>query len=81
MGDGYFWGGSSTPLKKIDRPTLVIASAESPLLDVQKEMAEAISGARWVVVSGAGHALFIDEPGQFDDELARLLKTVGQPAP
>lgn len=68
-------------MKKIDRPTLVIASAESPLLDVQKEMAEAISGARWVVVSGAGHALFIDEPGRFDDELARLLKTVGQPAP
>jgi non-heme chloroperoxidase len=68
-------------LKKIDRPTLVIASAESPLLDVQKEMAEAISGARWVVVSGAGHALFIDDPEKFDDELARLLKTVGQPAP
>jgi non-heme chloroperoxidase len=68
-------------LKKIDRPTLVIASGESPLLDVQKEMAEAIPGARWVVVSGAGHALFIDEPEKFDDELAQLLKTVGQPAP
>jgi hypothetical protein len=32
-------------------------------------------------VPEAGHALFIDEPGKFDDELARLLKTVGQPAP
>jgi hypothetical protein len=38
-------------LKRIDRPTLVIASGESPLLDVQKEMAERIPGARWVVVS------------------------------
>jgi non-heme chloroperoxidase len=68
-------------LKKIDRPTLVIASGESPLLEVQKEMADTIPGARWVVVQGAGHALFIDDPEKFDDELAQLLKTIGQPAP
>ena len=68
-------------LKKIDRPTLVIASAESPLLQVQKEMAEAISGARWLMVPDAGHALFIDQPEKFDDELTQLLKTVGRPAP
>jgi non-heme chloroperoxidase len=67
-------------LKKIDRPTLVIASAESPLLEVQKEMAETIPGARWVVVPDTGHALFIDAPERFDDELAQLLKVVAQPA-
>jgi non-heme chloroperoxidase len=63
-------------LKKIDRPTLVIASAESPLLQVQKEMANAISGARFVVVEGAGHALFIDQPQKFEEELTRLLQHV-----
>jgi len=65
-------------LKKIDRPTLVIASAESPLLDVQKEMAEAIPGARWVTVQDAGHALFIDQPEKFDAELTQLLQAVAQ---
>lgn len=63
-----------------DRPTLVIASVESPLLEVQKEMAETISGARWVVVPDTGHALFIDAPERFDDELAQLLKVVAQSA-
>ena len=61
-------------LKKIDRPTLVIASAKSPLLEAQKEMAGAIAGARFVTVAGAGHALFVDEPQQFDDALRDLLR-------
>jgi non-heme chloroperoxidase len=68
-------------LKKIDRPTLVIASAESPLLDVQKEMAEAIPGARWVVLQDAGHALFVDQPEGFNAELTQLLQLAAQPAP
>jgi non-heme chloroperoxidase len=65
-------------LRKIDRPTLVIASSESPLLDVQKEMAKAIPGARWVAVQDAGHALFIDQPEKFDAELTQLLQVVAQ---
>ena len=63
-------------LKKIDRPTLVIASADSPLLDVEKEMADAIPGARWVVVQDAGHAVFIDQPEKFDAEMTRLLERI-----
>lgn len=35
-----------------------------------------IPGARRVVVQGAGHAPFIDEPLEFDDALSRLLQTV-----
>jgi len=61
-------------LKEIDCPTLVIASASSPLLETEKEMAESIPGARWFVVPGAGHALFVDDPEVFDDHLALLLK-------
>lgn len=69
------FGVDRTPaLQKIDRPTLVIASSKSPLLETQKEMAAAIAGARFVTVEGAGHALFVDEPQQFDDALRQLLK-------
>ena len=61
-------------LNRIDRPALVIAAASSPLLPQQKEMAAAIAGARLVVVEGAGHALFIDQPQQFDQALTQLLQ-------
>ncbi|HEY0281367.1 MAG TPA: alpha/beta hydrolase [Rhizomicrobium sp.] len=61
-------------VNKIDRPTLVIASSTSPLLDAQKDMAAAIPSARWIVVPEAGHALFIDEPDIFDRELTALLE-------
>ena len=61
-------------LNRIDRPALVIAAASSPLLQQQKEMAAAIAGARLVLVEGAGHALFIDQPQQFDQALGQLLQ-------
>ena len=61
-------------LKKIDRPTLVIASAGSPLLEAQKEMAQEISGERLVVIEGAGHAVFIDDPQKFDEAVSQLLQ-------
>ncbi|RDS82392.1 alpha/beta fold hydrolase [Dyella psychrodurans] len=60
-------------LQKIDRPAWVIASANSPLLDAQKEMATAIRGAHLVVVPNAGHAVFVDDPQTFDKALGDLL--------
>ena len=60
-------------LAKINRPTLVIASAESPLLEAQRSMAHEIAGATFLSIRGAGHALFIDDPETFDRALARLL--------
>lgn len=53
---------------------LVIASAESPLLDVQKEMAASIRGATWVAVPRAGHAVFADDPATFNHALEELLR-------
>jgi len=64
-------------LAKIDRPALVIASAQSPLLEAQKEMADAIKGARFVAVENTGHALFVDDPQAFDAELTTLLGGIG----
>jgi non-heme chloroperoxidase len=60
-------------LQKIDRPAWVIASANSPLLDVQKEMAANIHGAHLVVVPNVGHAVFVDDPASFDKALGELL--------
>jgi non-heme chloroperoxidase len=63
-------------LVKIDKPTLVIASAESPLLKAQQKMAASIHGAQFVAVSGVGHALFVDDPKTFNVSLERLLASI-----
>lgn len=60
-------------LAKIDRPTLVIGSAESSLVEAQKKMAAAIPGAELLLVNGVGHAVFVDEPEIFAQALERLL--------
>jgi non-heme chloroperoxidase len=60
-------------LAKIDRPTLVIGSAESSLADAQKRMADAIPGAELLLLKGVGHAVFVDEPDIFAQALERLL--------
>lgn len=61
-------------LAKIDRPTLVIGSAESPLADAQRKMAAAIPGADLVMIEGVGHAVFVDEPEIFARALERLIR-------
>jgi len=63
-------------LAKIDRPALVIASAESPLLESQRRMAAAIPGSTFVSVAGAGHAVFVDDPQAFDKSLQALLDSI-----
>ena len=60
-------------LTRLDRPTLVIASADSPLLEAQKGMASSIPGARFVAVPETGHAVFVDSPGAFNRALQELL--------
>ncbi|GGA21750.1 alpha/beta fold hydrolase [Dyella nitratireducens] len=61
-------------LQKIDRPALVIASANSPLLDAQKQMAESIHGAVFIAVPNTRHAVFVDDPRAFDGALEQLLR-------
>jgi non-heme chloroperoxidase len=63
-------------LAKLNKPALVIASASSPLLDAQKEMAASVSGAKFVAVDDSAHAVFIDQPEKFDQALQEFLKTV-----
>lgn len=69
----------SSAVTKIDRPTLVVASAASPELAEQRAMAGRIPGADFETVHGAGHALFFDQPAIFNQMLVRFLdERVGQ---
>jgi microsomal epoxide hydrolase len=64
-------------LARIDRPTLVIGSADSSLAEAQKRMAAAIAGSELLLLKGVGHAVFVDEPEIFAQALERLLKRPG----
>ena len=66
-------------LAKLTRPTLVVASAGSPLLQAQKDMAAAIPGARLLVLEDTGMAVFLDEPERFTAALVDLVRAL--PAP
>jgi len=71
-----FGADRQASLAKLRLPALVIASAESPLLEYEKEMASAIPGAQFVSIAEASHAVFVDQPGRFDAAVLAFLKTV-----
>jgi microsomal epoxide hydrolase len=71
------WGVDRTPaLAKLDCPTLVIASAYSPELDVERAQAVKLPHARFEVVDNAGHAVFLDQAEAFDALVARFLAEI-----
>jgi len=55
-------------LPKIDRPTLVCV-ARSAFFDRVVAMQQKIPGSRLEIFEGAGHALFVDNPEQFNTAL------------
>jgi non-heme chloroperoxidase len=66
------FGVNRTPaLKRIDCPTLIIASAKSGELARQQAAANQIPHARFEKVDDAAHAVFVDQPDRFDE----LIKT------
>ena len=56
-------------LKKIECPTLIIASAKSDELARQQIVANQIPHARFEKIQDAAHAVFLDQPDRFDDLL------------
>lgn len=56
-------------LKHFDKPTLVLASGESPLLDAQRQTARALPHATFDVIEHAAHAVFVDQPAVFERKL------------
>ncbi len=71
-----FGADRDSPLAKLNTPALVIASASSPLLDLQKAMATRMPRAQFVVIEGTGHAVFVDRPSEFDGAIKAFLKSI-----
>ena len=62
------FGSNRTPaVKKIDCPTLIIASAKSDELARQQAAANQIPHARFEKIEDAAHAVFVDQPDRFDE--------------
>jgi non-heme chloroperoxidase len=73
-----FGADRRSALTKMSWPTLVIASSASPLLEVQKEMAAMIPGSKLVIIEGAGHAVFVDDPQKFDDVIEAFIQSLAR---
>jgi len=68
------FGVNRTPaLKKINCPTLIIASAKSDELARQEAAANQIPHARFEKVEDAAHAVFVDQPDRFAELLESFL--------
>jgi pimeloyl-ACP methyl ester carboxylesterase len=68
-------------MDKFNRPTLVVAAAESGELEAQRDMARRIKNARIEVIADAGHAVFLDQPERFNELLADFLRRTASGAP
>ncbi len=65
-------------LAKFNRPTLVVASADSGELEEQREMAARIPGAKFETLAETGHAVFLDQPEKFTALLAAFAERAGR---
>ncbi len=67
-------------LKKIDCPTLIIASAKSDELARQQAEASQIPHARLEKIEDAAHAVFLDQPVRFHELLEKFVKDLTTPS-
>ena len=65
----------SAALASIAVPTLVVAGAEDAIIPVaeQRAMADAIPGAQWVEIPGAGHVAPFERPAAFNHAVTEFL--------
>jgi microsomal epoxide hydrolase len=71
------FGVNRTPaLKKIECPTLIIASTKSFELPRQQAAAKQIPHARFEKIDDAAHAVFVDQPDRFDELLKNFLASL-----
>jgi non-heme chloroperoxidase len=68
-------------MDKFNRPTLVVAAAESDELEAQRDMAHRIKNARLELIADAGHAVFLDQPERFNDLLADFVRRTASGSP
>jgi pimeloyl-ACP methyl ester carboxylesterase len=68
-----FGTNRTAALKKIDCPTLIIASAKSDELARQHATADQIPHARFEEIEDAAHAVFLDQPERFTELLTSFV--------
>jgi non-heme chloroperoxidase len=71
----------TSALKKIECPTLIIASAKSFELSRQQSAANQIPHAHFEKVDDTAHAVFLDQPDRFDDLLKGFLANLATNTP
>jgi non-heme chloroperoxidase len=71
---GKFAVDLSPTLRKIDKPTLIVAAKSGSLDDFQAAQKQ-IAGSRLEVFDDAGHALFVDDAERFNSLLNEFLST------
>ena len=72
---GKFAANLTPALKKIDKPSMAIASNE-PYKTLIKEMQSQIKGCTYQEMDGVGHALFVDDPATFNSLLDSFLASL-----
>lgn len=72
---GKFGTDLRPALKKIDKPTLIVA-AKSGFLNLIQAIQPQIPGSRLEVFDDAGHALFVDDADRFNALLDDFLRTL-----
>jgi len=70
---GYIVADFRTALERINRPTLIIASAGGLCGTVCEDMQKRIRGSRLEVMENVGHGLFVDEPQRFNSVLENFI--------
>ncbi len=75
---GYFTSDYRPALAKIDRPTLIIASAQGPFVHICQDMQKRVRGSRMEVLENAGHALFVDDPERSNALLDDFIKPLAR---
>jgi len=68
----------TSALKKIDCPTVIIASAKSFEFSRQQAAANQIPHARFEKVDDSAHAVFLDQPDRFDELLKGFLANLAK---
>lgn len=70
-------GADRTPaLAKFDKPTLIIASANSSELADQKAEVQRLPQGKFAQIGNAAHGVFIDQPERFDQILSEFISSL-----
>lgn len=67
-------------LNKISKPTLIVAAADSPLFEAEKEMGTHIAKSKFVSMEDVGPALFADDPVKFNELVEQFLDGLNTPS-